>query len=233
MVAEAKYERIAAVLESEIRSGRVIAGDAIASESELVRRFSVSRNTVRKGLGILAEKGLIAARVGSGSFVTYKGELIDDASGWTVALSSRDARLQSRIIRLARAPMDFAEAGIPEGTDCLHVDRLRFLLETGRGVSLERSRIPWRESLGDVPDRGLTNGSLTATLEERGLIRARGQEWAGVERSLGEADARLLGRPPGEPMLKLRRLTRAADGSITEYVESLLDPDLFGLRMEF
>ena len=34
-------------------------------------------------------------------------------------------------------------------------------------------------------------------------------------------------------MLFLRRLTRASDGSVVEYVESTLDPDLFGLHMVF
>lgn len=34
-------------------------------------------------------------------------------------------------------------------------------------------------------------------------------------------------------MLWLKRLTRCEDGGICEYVESLLDPDLFGLHMEF
>src|SRR5690606_37989454 len=50
----AKPERIATVLEQEIRSGAIGYGERLQSESELVQRFSVSRNTVRKGLGELS-----------------------------------------------------------------------------------------------------------------------------------------------------------------------------------
>jgi GntR family transcriptional regulator len=42
-----------------------------------VRRFDVSRNTVRKGLEALTGKGLITTRVGIVSFVTFNGSMID------------------------------------------------------------------------------------------------------------------------------------------------------------
>ncbi len=45
-------------------------GQRIASVTDLAKRFAVSYQTVREGLGILAEEGLIARRVGSGTFVS-------------------------------------------------------------------------------------------------------------------------------------------------------------------
>ena len=229
----AKFERIAAAIEADIRSGRVPAGNALASENALVSRFAVSRNTIRKSLSILADKGLIATRVGSGSFVTYEGEVIDDRVGWTVSLSTAEARLQSRILSLSRGPMEFACSALPVGSDCLRVDRLRFRIETGKGVSLERSRIPWREGFDMIVQHGLIDGSIKKTLDARGMSGVGGREWAGVERSLGPEDAVLMGRPAGEPMLRLRRVARGADNSVVEFVESLLDPDLFGLSFDF
>ena len=100
-------------------------------------------------------------------------------------------------------------------------------------MSLERSRIPWCANFETVLTHGLVDGSITRTLETRGLASVSGREWANVEHVLGTNDAQLLGRQPGAPMLRLRRLTRAADNSLVEYVESLLDPDLFGLSIEF
>ncbi|MEM6940008.1 MAG: GntR family transcriptional regulator [Pseudomonadota bacterium] len=229
----AKFERIAATLEADIRAGRIPRGDTLASEADLVSRFSVSRNTIRKSLSLLVAKGLIATRVGSGSFVTYNGELIDSAQGWSVSLSAKEARLQSRILSLARGPMEIECRELPIGSDCLKVDRIRFLVETGRGVSLERSRIPWAVEFAEVPAHGLVEGSITETLASRGVIAVGGREWAGVEQSLSLKDARLLGCDPGLPMLKLRRISRAADNSIVEFVESLLDPDLFAVSFEF
>ncbi len=93
----AKSEQVAETLEREIRQGRLARGDQLESEGNLMQRFAVSRNTVRRGLDILSRRGLIRTRTGIGSFVTYDGATIDSALGWTVALSDsegtgRDAR---------------------------------------------------------------------------------------------------------------------------------------------
>ena len=229
----AKFERIAASIEADIVAGRIPFGDALASETVLVSRFSVSRNTIRKSLALLVEKGLISTRVGSGSFVTYDGEVIDSAAGWSVSLSAKGARLQSRILSLSRGPMEIDCNELPLGSDCLKVDRIRFRVETGRGVSLERSRIPWCDGFANILEHGLVDGSITETLSARGRSVVGGREWAGVERALSDDDARLLGCKPGLPMLKLRRISRDADSKVVEFVESLLDPDLFALSFEF
>lgn len=229
----AKFERIASAIEADIIGGRIPFGDTLASETALVSRFSVSRNTIRKSLALLAEKGLITTRVGSGSFVTYDGEIIDNSAGWSVSLSAKGARLASRILSLSRGPMEIDCPELPLSADCLKVDRIRFRVETGDGVSLERSRIPWRDEFASVLERGLIDGSITETLSKFGITAIGGREWAGVERSLSQEDATLFGCEPGLPMLKLRRVSLAADNSVVEYVESLLDPDLFGLSFEF
>lgn len=53
-----KSELVARTLEREIRDGRLLHGDQLDSEGGLMRRFSVSRNTVRRGLEILARQGV-------------------------------------------------------------------------------------------------------------------------------------------------------------------------------
>jgi len=229
----AKYERIAAAIEADILTGKIPFGNALASEAALVSRFSVSRNTVRKSVALLAEKGLISTRVGSGSFVTYDGDILDSAAGWTVSLSATGASLQSRILSLSRGSMEIDCPELPIGSDCLKVDRIRFRIETGRGVSLERSRMPWRDDFAAFLENGLIKGSIAETLKSREMTVLGGREWAGVERALSKEDALLLGCEPGLPMLKLRRVSRAADSSVVEFVESLLDPDLFALSFDF
>ena len=233
LIGAPKSVRIADILESEIRSGTLSNGEALDSENALVERFAVSRNTVRRGLEILNDKGLITTRRGIGSFVTFGGKTIDDQSGWSIALSSSDTELATRILTLGRGRMDLPACPAEFPGDCLIVDRLRFRVATGLGVSLERSRIMWRNSFEYILTQGLSNGSLTKTLQDQGMTVASGDEWASVLPALSEGDARLMGRRSGDPMLFLRRLTRGADGSVVEYVESTLDPELFGLHMVF
>ncbi|WP_099826075.1 GntR family transcriptional regulator [Oceaniglobus indicus] len=234
----AKSERVAQALAREIRAGRVTRGDQLDSEGALMRRFDVSRNTVRRGLQILAGQGLITTRTGIGSFVTYRGDTIDDRKGWSVALSHGPDRLETRLLRLnrggcARADTFLAARGLDTAGDYLCIDRLRVSPDTGQGVSLERSRLPWRAVFADVPSDGLADGSLSRTLAALGLVATTGEEVAGVLPALPAADAGVMKRPAETPMLRLQRLTRAADGTLLEHVESVLDPDRFGLRMVF
>lgn len=238
-----KSMQVAQVLEHEIRTGRVSKGDQLASENELVRRFSVSRNTVRKGLEHLARLGLITTRsgigsfvnyAGIGSFVTFDGAEIDDATGWTLALAKSAGRVETRILNIERRPCPESSRFLEqEPGDFLCVDRLRRLSESGLGLSLERSRSPWRDEYYQVLEGGLLRGSLGETFNSVGLVVDHGEEWAEVLPALGEADAKLMGRSVGEPMLRLRRVTRTAGGDVVEFVESLLDPTRFGLHLEF
>lgn len=234
----AKSEIVARTLEREIREGRFGHGDQLESEGGLMRRFSVSRNTVRRGLAMLARQGLITTRTGIGSFVTYDGTTIDSNLGWTVALSHSAGEVTTRVLSLRREACEEADrhlGGQHAGgmSDYLCIDRLRFCESAGCGISLERRRLPWRDGFEAVLKAGLSGGSLSRTLDELGLAAVSGQEVAGVIPALSKRDAAIMARPAGSPMLRLERITRCADGSGLEYVESILDPARFGLRIDF
>jgi GntR family transcriptional regulator len=231
MVGLPKAEVVARTLEREIREGRFGHGTQLDSEGGLMRRFDVSRNTVRRGLEILARQGLITTRTGIGSFVTYDGTTIDSSLGWSVALSHASGAVSTRLIDLSRGPCATADARLGTPHDYLRIDRVRIC--DGIGISLERSRLPWRAAFAQVLQSGLTNGSLNLTLGALGLAAAKGQEVASVLPALSAKDAALMQRPAGTPMLRLERVTQAADGAALEVVESLLDPARFGLRIDF
>lgn len=238
MVGLAKSERVAQALAREIRAGNILRGDQLSSEGALMQRFDVGRNTVRRGLRILVDQGLITTRSGIGSFVTYQGSTIDSQKGWSVALSCGPNRLTTCLLDLRRANCTAADTfiaarNLPPPGDYLCIDRLRICPSTAQAVSLERSRLPWRDGLSGLLNEGLIGDSLSRTLAVQGLFAASGEEVAGVLPRLPEADAALMNRVPGTAMLRLQRLTYAADGTLLEQVESILDPDRFGLRMVF
>lgn len=229
----AKAEVVARTLERDIRAGRFGHGDQLESEGALMRRFSVSRNTVRRGLEMLSRQGLITTRTGIGSFVTYDGTTIDSNRGWTVALSHGEGAVETRLLGISKgsSPRADARLGLP-GT-YLRIDRLRWCRKSAQGISLERSRLPWRDSFAPVLTDGLRDGSLSATLADLGLATASGQEIVGVVPALTQVDATIMGRQPGAPMLRLERVTKTAGEEVLEYVESILDPARFGLRIDF
>ncbi len=228
-----KPERIATVLENEIRSGLLGFGDRLQSENELVQRFAVSRNTVRKGLVELSSRGLITTKVGIGSFVTFDGMPVDDAVGWSRALANAGANAQTRTLRFEIIEDAALAAQLAiENRAFIALDRVRADAGDGHAISIERSRLPLSPELEDIPLRGLREGSLHQTLRGAGLVPDHGEEWVDIE-MLSEDDAAILGCAAGTPFLRARRLTRAVDERPIEYVTSLLNPAHFALHLEF
>jgi GntR family transcriptional regulator len=65
----ARYREISARLQKDIRLGRHDVGELLPTETELMARFSTSRQTVREALRLLIDQGLIVRRAGLGSVV--------------------------------------------------------------------------------------------------------------------------------------------------------------------
>jgi GntR family transcriptional regulator len=231
-VTSLKHERIAAELERDIRAGRMVRGLRLPGETALADRFAVSRNTVRAALRELSDAGLIATRSGKGSFVTYDGRTLDVRAGWTHALRQQGVDVETVVLRLERILDDTLarELGIASA-DFIAIDRVR-AVPGGAAISFERSRIPVDERTVDIPEAGLTDGSVARTLEERGLLGVRGEQRVNA-RSLTAEEGRILGRDPSEWFLHTVRTSWSAEGRAVEHVDSVLDPIRFEVRMEF
>lgn len=66
---EYKYGLIMEFIKNEILSGSLKEGDKIDSETQLMKKFAVSRHTVREALSRLAQEGYLYTEHGKGSFV--------------------------------------------------------------------------------------------------------------------------------------------------------------------
>lgn len=64
-----KHERLRSYLLSELKSGRLRAGDALPTELDLSRQLQVSRNTIRQAFSELERNGFIRRVRGKGTFV--------------------------------------------------------------------------------------------------------------------------------------------------------------------
>jgi GntR family transcriptional regulator len=232
-VGRSKAHMVAATIEQDILSGRLPFGQQLESEYELVERFAVSRNTVRKGLDLLTNGGLITRKGGIGSFVTFNGQTIDGTLGWTTAIEKAEGGAQTRLLQIALVEDEALaqELKLTRAT-FVAIDRMRVIGAGAQCISLERSRLPFSDELAALPLQGLVGGSLNRTLIEHGMVPHHGEQWAEVV-GLEAADARLLKRRSGTSFLRSRRLTRDRDERIIEYVVSLLDPAFFALHLEF
>jgi GntR family transcriptional regulator len=232
MSVQVKHEAVASSLSRDIIRGVLEPGERLAGEHELAARFSVSRGTVRQALAALQRDGLIEKHAGAGSFVTFDGHPLDQGLGWAQALNRHGVRSSTEVLRLEwiTAPAVAAELGLPDSR-FLALDRCR-RLQTGETVSLERSRLPWREELDDLVLDDLRAGSLTATLADLGLRPAGWTERVELGR-LDQDDAAALDARAGDPFLSCTRTAYLADGGPVEHVVSLLDPRHFRLELAY
>jgi GntR family transcriptional regulator len=227
-----KHERVARVLAREIKSGVVRRGAQLPGEVELAKRFAVSRNTVRAALAVLAEENLITTHTGKGSFVLFDGRPLDGRLGWTHALSEQGVETRMRTVRIEREDdPELADRLGLESSELVVIERVRQLTD-GTAISLERSRIPALESLRDLPERGLDNGSISVTLNRAGLYldhceqRLRG-------RPLSTVEAGHLERPDGTWFLHTTRTSWTADDRFAEHADELLDPTHYELSLSY
>jgi GntR family transcriptional regulator len=67
-----KYRQLADAIRAAIVDGRLKEAELLPSEETIARAVSMSRDSVRKSLGVLVGEGLIVSRSGAGTFVATK-----------------------------------------------------------------------------------------------------------------------------------------------------------------
>jgi GntR family transcriptional regulator len=222
-----KRSRLVEDLADRIRSGRLARGERLPGENQLAATYQVSRGTVRSALSELQRRNLIATETGVGSFVTFDGVPLDQGVGWARALADAGSDVTVELLGIERGG---AQELVDRHGPLVTIRRLR---RTAAGpVSLETSAVPATGALADLPERGLVDGSITATLRAAGLSGTTGEQWIAAV-PLDDEAAALLERAAGELFLHSTRTTLTGDGALVEHVESLLDPARFRFHLTF
>src|SRR6202790_4766447 len=65
----ALWRQVAGSIQGDIRRGTFCAGERLPGEMEIAETYRVNRHTVRRALATLAERGLVRAERGSGTYV--------------------------------------------------------------------------------------------------------------------------------------------------------------------
>lgn len=81
------YVQVARHLESRIRAGDLAAGSRLPNERELAASYGVALGTMRKAIGILKDKQLVAVTPHKGVFVGQARDVKDAAPGSAGAAS--------------------------------------------------------------------------------------------------------------------------------------------------
>src|ERR1700748_3898343 len=65
----ALWRQVADGIERGIADGKFVSGEKLPGETEIAELYRVNRHTVRRALATLAERGLVRAERGSGTYV--------------------------------------------------------------------------------------------------------------------------------------------------------------------
>ena len=212
---------------------RLAVGEAIPSERQLSVELGVSRLTVRAALDDLVREGYLERRHGAGTFVS-EPKIAQELTmtSFTEDMRRRGMQPSSRTLELKSVPAG-ARLGrllhVSPSEQVTVVKRLRYAdRET---MAIEELHVS--ESL--VP--GLTateleERSFYELLEERFKIVVVGSSQAIEPTVTNEEESAALGVPLHSPAFLFERTTRAADGTIVEYVRSIYRGDRYRLVSE-
>jgi GntR family transcriptional regulator len=201
------YRRIADILRQEIERGALIAGEAMPTEQELVRRFGVSRGTIRQARAALRSEGVIGGS--QGRVFSVRGAPLTQPLGELISFTSWAQRLGrkpgARVIHFGSETADHAAAvalGLDAGVSVCRLERIRTI--DGQPVMIERTIFPIAigELLATVD---LTQESVYAVLASRGIVPATARHRIEATPANGN-DAALLGIARGSPLLRVERL---------------------------
>ncbi|MFE7215962.1 winged helix-turn-helix domain-containing protein [Streptomyces sp. NPDC057611] len=107
------FEVIAETLRERIRSGGLRPGDALPTQSVLMREFGASSLTVQKAMALLKQDGWVVSRPGKGAFVAHHDHTDDaddlDGAQATTPVGGTTARVEALELALAEAVEQLAD----------------------------------------------------------------------------------------------------------------------------
>ncbi|MGZ4278276.1 MAG: FadR/GntR family transcriptional regulator [Solirubrobacteraceae bacterium] len=139
------YERIAARLAEDVRSGALAPGERLPGERELARRLGVGRSSVREAIAALQVDGIVVTRPGSGTYVADDGvrRAADrEPGGAAPADASPSALLEARALL---EPQVAALAARRAGRDA-EAERLLEAMEAVDDAGSPTGRLAWNDA---------------------------------------------------------------------------------------
>jgi GntR family transcriptional regulator, phosphonate transport system regulatory protein len=124
------WRRVADEIEQSIANGTLRPGSRMSGEIDIAARFGVNRHTVRRAIAALAERGLLRAERGSGTFVEARriAYPIRQRTRFSEIVGSAGHAVGGRLIASSVEPADAAIAArlkVPAGTVLVRLELLR------------------------------------------------------------------------------------------------------------
>jgi GntR family transcriptional regulator, phosphonate transport system regulatory protein len=199
----ALWRRVADAIERAIADGRYESGSRLPGETEIAELHRVNRHTVRRALAALAERGLVRAERGSGTYVEAPriAYPLRSRTRFSEAIGAEGREARAQLIGHALEDADRTLAkrlALKTGTPLVRLETVRFADRTpiSRGTTWMSA-----ERFVDLPRVYERCRSMTKTLLHYGIKDYRRAETRVTAAIVDAADAARLDLALGRPIL--------------------------------
>ena len=214
-----RYALLEREIAAAIQTGELAAGSQLPTEDELIRRFAVSRTTVRKAIQNLSLRGFVEIRRGVGTFVAPP-RITPELTALTGFVEDMDTLGHSATARLIDTVVVAADAQVARqlrlavGAEVMRIRRVR--LANGVSISLDETYLPL--AIGkQVISHDLEVEPIFSLLEDRYGIALIEAEYE-LEAALARDDvAAALQIAPGSPLFLIERTSFSSGGQPVDY----------------
>ncbi len=227
------YQWLSDTLRDDITRGVYKLGEALPTEHELMRRYSLSITTVRRAVHDLAREGWIYRKAGKGTFVKRSRleEHLLRLTSFAEELKSRGIEPSFHLVeaRVVPAPAGVARAlHLKPREKTWYIERVQ--LANGEPIALARGY--WRYDIGAcLATFDLNHAALYDVVENTMHIRmVEGTE--SISASIADADiARALGVERSAPLLVRCRVSYTSDMQALEHTTSYYRADRYEYKI--
>jgi GntR family transcriptional regulator len=226
------YRQLARSVEKRIQDGSFPEGSRIPSEQEWMRRFGLSRVTVRQAMEDLFQRSLIVRKQGLGTFVRkpVMTQEVGDLFGFYPALLNRGLNPKTRILsyEVISADREVRERlDLSPGEKVLRFSR-QYLLEPSLFLIIQMY-IP-QDLAKNWTQKEAAEKNSFRLLQEKAGIQIQSSSLT-IRASLASGKIReWLKVPKGGPVLELRRLTYSAGKRPVEYAVLFFPGESYELK---
>lgn len=217
-----KYKEIADGLEQEILAGKFDQMKKLPTEDEMIKKFEVSRNTIRKAINQLVNRGLVYQVQGSGMFLREKSETdyinLGSLRGLTKDLTSKIIETEILALNVLEADQVIGKQLRCEvGAKLYYIKRLRMV--EAEPFSIEISY--FKKDIVPYLNEDIASSSIYSYLiDDLKLNISFADKVINCEK-IDEDSARLLHIHPQDPALIIENTVYLANGTIFEFSKSI------------
>lgn len=227
------YHQVYVLLREKILSGQWERGDFFPTEQELSKSLNVSRVTVRRALGLLADENLLRRFQGRGTLVASGVMTRPVTANIAAQLDNAISLGRQTTVELLRyewkvpRPEIAAALGLADGADAHVTVRVRSL--SGTPVSRITTVVP-RPVAGSISREDLISSTPVLALIERSVALEEAEQAIGATLA-DERTSETLALPLGAPLLEVKRLVFATGHIPVMHSVALYNPDYYQYRL--